>query len=119
MAVDPYVAASRESRLRDRTPLPPARAWHTGRPGDIEFDQPMGDGFGYQGPDQGYALKLAERLRRQVTLKDGETWDDARARALDIALRRAALLGRAPISEDLEMGFRLRDEHPDESLLLG
>jgi hypothetical protein len=60
-----------------------------------------------QGPDQGYALALARRLRDQLVLTDGESADDAIAGCLGIALRRAAAFGRAPVIDDLRLAFNL------------
>jgi hypothetical protein len=60
-----------------------------------------------QGPDQGYALKLARRLRDQLVLADGESADDAVAGCLGVALRRAALFRRAPVMDDLRIAFNL------------
>jgi hypothetical protein len=60
-----------------------------------------------QGPDQGYALTLARRLRDQLVLVDGESADDAVAGCLGVALRRAALFGRAPVIDDFRVAFNL------------
>jgi hypothetical protein len=60
-----------------------------------------------QGPDQGYALTLARRLRDQLVLTDGESADDAIAGCLGVALRRAALFGRAPVIDDFRLAFTL------------
>ena len=89
---------------------PPRRpdSWHAVRPGDLEGrGQPEGPGLGVQGPDQGYALTLARRLRDQLVLVDGERADDAIAGCLGVALRRAALFGRAPVIDDLRLAFHL------------
>ena len=89
---------------------PPRRAdsWLAVRPGDLEGrGQPSGPGLGVQGPDQGYALTLARRLRDQLVLTDGERAADAIAGCLGVALRRAALFGRAPVIDDLRLAFAL------------
>lgn len=64
-------------------------------------------GLGHPGPDQGYGLHLAERLRAQVIVAPGESVDDALRGALTIALRRAALFGRAPVIHDLRLALRI------------
>jgi hypothetical protein len=69
--------------------------------------QPVGRGLGYQGPDQGYALKLAARQRPHVQVQRGESVDDALAGATAIALRRASLFGRAPVVHDLRIALRI------------
>lgn len=89
---------------------PPRRpdSWRPVRPGDLDGNrQPSGPGLGVQGPDQGYALTLARRLHDKLVLNDGERADDAIAGCLGIALRRAALYGRAPVIDDLRLAFNL------------
>jgi len=89
---------------------PPRRpdSWLAVRPGDLEGRmQTGGPGLGVQGPDQGYALSLARRLRDELVLTDGESADDAIAGCLGVALRRAALFGRAPVIDDLRLAFNL------------
>ena len=89
---------------------PPRRpdSWLAVRPGDLDGRaQPVGPGLGVQGPDQGYALTLARRLRDQLVVADGERVDDAIAGCLGVALRRAALFGRAPVIDDFRLAFSL------------
>ena len=66
-----------------------------------------GPGLGYQGPDQGYALKLAERFEGRLALAAGEREDDALAGCCAVALRRASLFGRAPVVHDLRLALEL------------
>ena len=61
--------------------------------------------FGYQGPDQGYGLVLAERMRDRLQLQPGENADDAITGCLGVALRRASLFGRAPTIHDFTVAF--------------
>ena len=82
-------------------------AWEADRPGEIEGRQPAGESLGYQGPDQGYALLLAARLRPSLVLSDAEHADDAVAGCTGIALRRASLYGRAPVIHDLRIAFTI------------
>ena len=102
---------------------PPRRPdpWLAVRPGDLEGrGQPEGAGFGVQGPDQGYALTLARRLRDQLVLAEGESADDAIAGCLGVALRRAALFGRAPVIDDFRVAFNVfgfLDADPPEELV--
>ena len=42
--------------------------WRPVRPGDLDGAQPRGPQLGTQGPDQGYALKLANLLRPALRL---------------------------------------------------
>lgn len=80
-------------------------SWHADRPAEIVGPQPVGRALGYQGPDQGYALKLAELVRARLALAPGETADDALAGAVAIATRRASLYGRAPVMHDLRIAL--------------
>ena len=85
--------------------------WSPDRPGDIEGRQPEGERLGYQGPDQGFALTIAGRLRGQLCLSPavagGVSADDAIRGAVNIALRRASLFGRAPVVHDLTIAFTM------------
>ena len=77
------------------------------RPAEIQGLQPEGPGLGVQGPDQGYALKLARRFEGKLVLTAGEHADDAIAGCMAIATRRASLFGRAPVIHDLTLALNL------------
>ena len=78
------------------------------RPGEVVGSEaPAGRGLGYQGPDQGYALKLAERFTGRLVLVPGEREDDALAGCVAVALRRASMFGRAPVMHDLRLALEL------------
>ena len=78
------------------------------RPGEVVGGEPQaGPGLGCQGPDQGYALKLAERFAGRLNLAAGEREDDALAGCCAVALRRASLFGRAPVLHDLRLALEL------------
>ena len=81
--------------------------WRNDRPAAITSRQPIGARLGRQGPDQGYALKLAEGLRDLIELQPGESADDAIRGTLAIALRRASKYGRAPVIHDLVFAFSI------------
>jgi hypothetical protein len=87
---------------------PPRRlgSWEAVRPGELVGNaQPEGEALGNQGPDQGYALWLAERFRGHLTLAPDESEDDVLAGCVAIAMRRASLFGRAPVVHDLRLAF--------------
>jgi hypothetical protein len=88
---------------------PPRRpgSWTTDRPAELHLGQERGDRLGSPGPDQGYALTLAERFRDRLVLRPGEHADDAIAGCLTVALKRASLFGRAPVVHDLTIAFTL------------
>jgi hypothetical protein len=100
---------------------PPRRpeSWRPDRPGDNAsgFDERERDRFGAPGPDQGYMYVLARRFEGQLQLATDESEADALAGAIAVALKRASLLGRAPVLPDLMValtvwGF-LGDAAPD------
>jgi hypothetical protein len=108
--------ASRAYSSPDYVPDP----WVPERPAEIEGRQPQGERLGYQGPDQGYALKLVERFRDRVHLQPGESFDDAARGCLNIALRRASRYGRAPVIHDLTVAFTMwgfLDANPPRELV--
>ena len=84
-----------------------ARSWTPGRKAEIEGFQPQGEQLGFQGPDQGFALTIAEGFRSRLRLHDGEHADDAIRGCLGIALRRASLFSRAPVVHDLTIAFAM------------
>ncbi len=73
----------------------------------VGIEPSVGPGLGSQGPDQGYALKLAERFAGQLMLAPGEREDDALAGCVAVALRRASMFGRAPVMHDLRLALEL------------
>jgi hypothetical protein len=82
-------------------------AWVADRPGDIKGFQPEGGRLGYQGPDQGFALKIAKGFRDRIVVSPGEGIDDAVRGCLGIALRRASMFSRAPTVHDLTVAFTM------------
>jgi hypothetical protein len=90
-----------------RSPAHVPGGWEADRPADLDGRQPVGSGLGFQGPDQGYALRLAARLRPQLVLIDVERPDDAVAGCAAIGTRRASLYGRAPVIHDVRIAFTI------------
>ena len=103
----PSPANTRRGALVPGEVLPGHPGWKAERPGDhVAGDRPpSGAAFGSPGPDQGYALLLAKRFEPRLILQPGEHAADAVAGCLGIALRRASLFHRAPVSPDLELAF--------------
>jgi hypothetical protein len=86
--------------------LPPAVRWQADRPGEVVTGADMaGDGFGNQGPDQGYALFLAKRFYDKLELSEGEHRADVVAGCLGVATKRASIFGRGPVIYDWEVAF--------------
>ena len=104
--------------------MPPARAWVADRPGDeVAAGQPHGRLFGTPGPNIGYAATLAHRLGDRLALGPGEHLEDALAVVSELAMKRAASFGRAPVLADLDvaaliLGY-LGGCDPDDALVAG
>jgi hypothetical protein len=108
-----FVPTLPQDQVRDAYQLEQPRPWLADRPADFrQSARRSGPGFGTQGPDQGYALRLARRFEGKLELAEGESFDDVSAAGVAVALRRAALFGRAPVSADLELAFSLFGCHP-------
>lgn len=108
MAAPEFVPTQPARQVRSYV-SPPRRAgsWMADRPGELSGRQPVGEQLGTPGPDQGYALTLAERFVGGLSLTDGEHEADALAGAAGIAMKRSALFGRAPVIHDLTVGLTI------------
>lgn len=123
MPTDPFVPSRLDERPRQEqnlapgVHLPPARSWRADRPGDIAPGWPEGTLLGSPGPNVGYALKLVHRVADSMVVAAHEPRDDAVSVTADLAMRRAALRGRAPIPEDVDVAMTLLgyDGSADES----
>ncbi len=108
MPTDPYIPTRLEDEPRQETnlapgvKLPAANAWRADRPGDLEAGQPSGALLGSPGPNVGYALTLVERIKDQLVTAPHEHVDDAMGVLAEIAMKRAALFGRAPVMADID-----------------
>ena len=113
MPTDPFVPERLEDEPRQEPNLPPgvkmpaARSWVANRPGDLPAGWPTGKLLGSPGPNVGYALTLANRVRDELALAPHEHPDDAIAVVAEIAMRRAAIFGRAPVMRDVEFGMQI------------
>lgn len=109
MPTDPFVRPSLDDLPRQEPNLvpgvhtPPARAWVPDRPGDeVANGQPHGPMLGVPGPNVGYALTLAERMSGDLAIAPHEHVSDALSVISELAMKRAASFGRAPVIYDLE-----------------
>lgn len=107
MAAPDYVPPMYADKPRAALPTPPPGRWTATRPADLQHGQPLGPRLGRPGPDQGYALMLAERFHDRLRLAEGEHRADAVAGCVALAMRRASLFGRAPVVHDLDLAFGL------------
>lgn len=106
MAAPKYAPAPAVDRARVyASPDVVPESWEPDRPAELEGRQPTGERLGYQGPDQGYVLTLAARVRSQVRVQGDESTDDALRGCAAIALRRASMFGRAPVMADLRLAL--------------
>ena len=113
MPTDPYVPPDPADRPRQQQNLPPAIAlppptrWTPNRPGDLVLGQPRGRLFGTPGPNVGYAYTLAERTKDRFHLAPHEDVRDVVTVVAEIAGKRAALFGRAPVIGDIDVARAL------------
>jgi hypothetical protein len=82
-------------------------AWHPDRPAEIRGFQPEGARLGYQGPDQGFGIKVANTFRPKLQLAAGERVDAVVNGCLGIGLRRASMFSRAPVVHDFTIAFTI------------
>jgi hypothetical protein len=108
VATDQFVAPELDDQPRQLPNLAPgvrmpaAGAWRADRPGDLAAGQPSGALLGRPGPNIGYALGLAQRVRDRLKLAPFESAEDAVAIVGELAMRRAASFGRAPVPQDVD-----------------
>jgi hypothetical protein len=102
-----FVPAPDWDRVRVTEQMPPPPPWVADRPAEVKPGgaQPTGPMFGAIGPDQGYALRLAEGMSDRLRLAPGEQLADVTAGCVAVATKRAALFGRAPVLADVELAF--------------
>jgi len=106
MAQPEFVPIKEADRVRPSEDVPPAKRWLATRAGEtVGTPMPEGDGFGNQGPDQGYALFLAKRFTDRLELVEGEHKADVVAGCLGVATKRASIFRRGPVVYDWEVAF--------------
>jgi hypothetical protein len=104
-----FAPVTDRAEVREAYKLPGASEWVSHRPADYQPHPQAArrPNTGIPGPDQGYALLLADRLRGLLRLTDVEHADDVLAGAVAVGLKRASLFGRAPVSHDIELALHL------------
>jgi hypothetical protein len=108
MAAPQFVPTSPVDKPRTyESPDHVPEVWKADRPAELTGRQPVGPQLGYQGPDQGYGLLLAERFRERLQSQPAEHADDAIQGCLGVALRRASIFGRAPTIHDFTVAFTI------------
>ena len=119
VAAPDFVPSEPTQKLRTYS-SPPLRpgGWTADRPGEIDGQQPKGQALGTTGPDQGYAYRLVRHVEDRLHLGDVKR-DDAVAGGVALAMKRSALMGRAPVIHDLMAAFTVYgflDADPPEQL---
>jgi hypothetical protein len=117
-----FAPVAESGEVREAYKLPVAGEWISHRPADYKPSPHPAHrpNTGIPGPDQGYGLYLAERLRDRLEPTGPEHAEDVLSGATMIGLRRAALYGRAPVSHDIELALHLfgyLDPAPPEELV--
>ena len=113
MPTDPYVPADPDARPRQQqnlppgVALPPAQQWSADRPGDLGPEQPTGELFGNPGPNVGFAYTLAEKANERVRLGPHEDGHDVLPVIAEVAGKRAASFGRAPVMADVDRALAI------------
>jgi hypothetical protein len=108
---DPFVPSDPNARPRQQqnlppgVALPPAGDWRSDRPGDLPAEQPEGPLLGRPGPNVGYAYTLVQRVKDRLRLGPFEHVQDALAVVAEVAGKRAALFGRAPVIGDVDLAI--------------
>src|SRR5215470_16796743 len=113
MPTDPYIPADPDARPRQQqnlppgVALPPAQQWSADRPGDLGPEQPTGELFGNPGPNVGFAYTLAEKAKARLQLGPYEDTHDVVPVVAEVAGKRAASFGRAPVMPDVERAIAI------------
>ncbi|HUC38358.1 MAG TPA: hypothetical protein VMR97_14700 [Acidimicrobiales bacterium] len=107
MAQPDYAPIAEADRVRPAYRLATPLDWRADRVGEVAR-QPVGPELGVPGPDQGYALKVADELfASRLELSPGITTKDALHGCSAVACARAAGFGRAPVGKDVEIALVL------------
>lgn len=123
MPTDPYVAQNDNELPRHNqnmpagVAVPPPARWVPDRPGEVGPDEPDGKLFGRPGPNIGYALTLVRLQQGTWQLGPHEYVGDAASVVAEIAMKRAASFGRAPVKPDIDLAVAVLgyDGSADES----
>jgi len=102
-----YVPIGEADQVRPAYRLRTPADWRQDRVAELRNPiHPRGRSFGVPGPDQGYALLVAHRLfGGRLDLSPAVTEEDALVGAAAVGSARAALFGRAPVGQDVELAL--------------
>ena len=104
-----YAPITEQARVRPAYNLRTPEDWRADRVAEIDSpEHPTGRELGVPGPDQGYALLLAEELYSDhLELSQGISVKDALHGCAAVACARAGRFGRAPVAKDVELALVL------------
>lgn len=104
-----YAPIAEGDTVRPAYRLQTALDWRADRVAEIHSpDHPVGPALGVPGPDQGYALLVAEELfADRLQLSPGISVKDVLHGCSAVGCARAARFGRAPVGKDVEMALVL------------
>jgi hypothetical protein len=104
-----YAPITEQARVRPAYNLRTPTDWRAERVAEIHSpEHPTGRELGIPGPDQGYALLLAEELYSdRLRLSQGISVKDAIHGCAAVACARAGRFGRAPVAKDVELALVL------------
>jgi hypothetical protein len=101
-----YVPISEADQVRPARHLHVPGSWTTSRPAELGVPRlPAGRSIGTPGTDSGFAMRLARRFEHDLVLGPGETEHDVVYGVALVALKRAALFGRAPSIYDVKFAL--------------
>lgn len=109
MTAPSFVPSDPTHEPRDyESPVRRPDSWWADRPGElVGAPQPRGPLMGSPGPDIGYAVGLVKLFDDKLFLQPREHRRDADAGVVAVAMKRAAMYGRAPVVHDLTIGYTL------------
>jgi|SRR6185437_3718021 len=103
-----FVPIAEADQVRPARHLHVPGTWTTTRPAELVVPAVRrGQNVGTPGPDSGFALRLARRFEHDLVLGEGESEHDVLLGAALVAVKRAALFGRAPSIYDVRLALNL------------
>lgn len=116
MTAPSYVPVDPTENARDYESAPRRELpWRAERPGEtVGRPMPSGGLYGNQGPDIGYAYKLVHHVADRLKVQADEAKHDVEIGGVAVAMRRAALYGRAPVVADLDVAFTIWGFYDDQ-----
>jgi hypothetical protein len=107
VAAPQYVPNTLNEQPRRGLAIPAPDRWVSDRPAELGDHQPVGPELGRPGPDQGFALRLANRFHDELQLVAPERHHDVITGCVNVAMARSSVFGRAPVVHDLDIAFRI------------